>query len=74
MRMQVLRRIVHATLPPSRSPRPALIVVFIAVSALVLSSCDWAQPRFGPDGTGPIRLLPNSLQPGGTRRQRRVGR
>jgi outer membrane protein assembly factor BamB len=32
--------------------RPALIVVLIAVAALVLSSCDWAQFRFGPDGTG----------------------
>jgi outer membrane protein assembly factor BamB len=27
-------------------------VALIAVGALALSSCDWAQPRFGPEGTG----------------------
>jgi outer membrane protein assembly factor BamB len=36
----------------SHGCRPALIVMLIAVGALVLSSCDWTQFRFGPEGTG----------------------
>jgi outer membrane protein assembly factor BamB len=30
----------------------AVVVVIIAIGAMLLSSCDWAQFRYGPDGTG----------------------
>jgi outer membrane protein assembly factor BamB len=39
---------------PSRRPRRrlALVTVLLAVGSLVVSSCDWAQLRYGSDGTG----------------------
>ena len=32
--------------------RLVLVTVLLAVGVLLVSSCDWAQLRFGPDGTG----------------------
>ena len=32
--------------------RVVVVTVLLAVGALLVSSCDWAQSRYGPDGTG----------------------
>ena len=32
--------------------RLVLVTVLLAVGALLVSSCDWAQSRYGPDATG----------------------